>query len=198
MKMRDNFVVHLENTMVDQIELSNGLNLYVDTKYDEFKHRVNEGEVAFTPYNYDTAIESGDTIYFHHLVVLNGGQKLPGYDDHYVVFYNPEAAINSQVIAYKKKDSEMVVPMDGWSILKHVEEPEKELKSDLIEIVTLEKDDTPNKGEVAFSSAEAEELGLSVGDVVGFPNNMDYRFKIDGEEYYRVRTEDLLYVEEKV
>lgn len=198
MKMRNNFVVHLENTMVDQIELSNGVNLYIDTKYDEFKHRVNEGEVVFIPYNYDTAIESGDTIYFHHLVVLNGGQKLPGYDDHYVVFYNPETAINSQVIAYKKKGSDVVVPMDGWSILKYVEEPEKELKSDVIEIVTLEKDNTPNKGQIAFNSKDIENLGLEVGDVVGFPNNMDYRFKIDGEEYYRVRTEDLLYVEKEV
>ena len=194
--MRNNFVVHLENTMVDHVELSNGVSLYIDTTYDEFKHRVNEGEVAYIPYNYNTDIEPGDTVYFHHLVVLNGGQKLPGYDDHYVVFYNPETVVNSQVIAYRKKDSGSVIPMKGWSILKYVEEPDKELKSDVIELVKLQEDNTPSKGAVAFDSEDIKDLGLKVDDVVGFAKNMDYRFKIDGDEYYRVRTEDLLYVEE--
>lgn len=194
--MRNNFVVHLENTMVDQVELSNGVSLYIDTKYDEFKHRVNEGEVAYIPYNYNTEIETGDTIYFHHLVVLNGGQKLPGHDNHYVVFYNPDTVINSQVIAYRKKGSNSVIPMSGWSILKHVDEPEKELKSSVIELVKLKEDNTPSKGAIAFDSEDIKTLELNVGDVVGFAKNMDYRFKIDGDEYYRVRTEDLLYVEE--
>jgi co-chaperonin GroES (HSP10) len=33
------------------------------------------------------------------------------------------------------------------------------------------------------------------GDVVGFAKDMDYRIQIDDKEYYRVRAEDLLYVE---
>ena len=48
---------------------------------------------------------------------------------------------------------------------------------------------------VSFDSEELEELGVKKGDVVGFRKNMDYRFKIDGKEYYRTRSEDLLYVE---
>ena len=42
-----------------------------------------------------------------------------------------------------------------------------------------------------------EELGLKVGDVVGFKENRDYRIKIDGKEYYRTRAEDLMYVVEE-
>jgi co-chaperonin GroES (HSP10) len=147
------------------------------------------------PYNHETDIDPGDTLYFHHLVVMNGGQKLPGYDNKYVVFYNPESTINSQTIAYKKKGSDKVIPMSGWAILSAVEE-EEDLKSDIIELVSLtEKDQV--KGLVAFDSPEVKELGLEINDVVGFAKNMDYRFKIDNVEYYRVRSEDLLYVEEK-
>jgi len=40
-----------------------------------------------------------------------------------------------------------------------------------------------------------EELGLEVGDVVGFRKNMDYRITIEEKEYYRVRAEDLMYKE---
>ena len=42
-----------------------------------------------------------------------------------------------------------------------------------------------------------EELGLKVGDVVGFKENRDYRIKIEGVEYYRTRAEDLMYVVEE-
>jgi co-chaperonin GroES (HSP10) len=200
MRVRDYFVVQLENTMNDSITLANGTKLYIDTKYDEFNHRVNEGEVVYTPYNYETAIESGDTIYFHHLVVINGGQKLPNYDDYYMVKFDPNAAINSQLIAYKKQDE--IVPMSGWAILEAIEEKEKEepdawLMHLGIELVTLEEK-IQSKGKIAFYSKEIQDLGLKVGDVVGFGKNMDYRFKIDGKEYYRVRAEDLLYVEERV
>lgn len=201
MRVRDYFVVQLENTMNDSITLTNGTKLHIDTKYDEFNHRVNEGEVVYTPYNHETAIESGDTIYFHHLVVINGGQKLPGYDDYYMVKFDPNAAINSQLIAYKKHDEDQVVPMSGWAILEAIEEKEEEPDAWLmhlgIELVTLEED-LPIKGRVAFDSKEIQDLGLKVGDVVGFGKNMDYRFKIDGKEYYRVRAEDLLYVEERI
>ena len=48
--------------------------------------------------------------------------------------------------------------------------------------------------EVAINNM-IEEVGLKVGDVVGFKENRDYRIKIDGKEYYRTRIEDLLYKE---
>ncbi len=48
---------------------------------------------------------------------------------------------------------------------------------------------------VAFDAPWLEELGLKKNDVVGFVKNADYRLMIDGEEYYRTRVEDLLYVE---
>jgi co-chaperonin GroES (HSP10) len=83
--------------------------------------------------------------------------------------------------------------MSGWAVLEAVHE-EPKLKSDIIELVVLEEP-LPTKGSVAFLSQELEDLGLKVGDHVGFRKNMDYRFKIDGKEYYRTRTEDLLYVE---
>ena len=58
------------------------------------------------------------------------------------------------------------------------------------------KEDPVLKGRVAFTAPWIEEMGVKVGDVVGFPKNMDYRIKIDGKEYYRTRSQDFLYVEE--
>jgi co-chaperonin GroES (HSP10) len=82
----------------------------------------------------------------------------------------------------------------GWALLEFVEQDELEVKSDLVEIVDL-KEKLPTKGRVAFDSPWLKELGVKSGDIVGFKQNRDYRIKIDGQEYYRTRAEDLMYVE---
>jgi len=79
--------------------------------------------------------------------------------------------------------------------LEPVEQEELKTKSDVVEVVELKKN-LPTKGRVAFTAPWIEELGLKVGDVVGFKENRDYRIKIDGKEYYRTRAEDLMYAED--
>lgn len=189
------FVVELKKLVNDTIKTDSGLELYIDTKHDdmgEFNYRVTEGPVVSSPFKYDTGVRVGDTLYFHHLVVMQGGQVLTGVDDHYIVKYNPEA-ISNQAIAYKCQDTGEIKPLTGWSLLEPVDEEDK-TKSDVIEVVQL-KEKLPTKGRVAFTSSGIEEIGLKVGDVVGFKENRDYRIHIDGKEYYRTRIEDLLYVE---
>lgn len=193
MKSLNSFVVSVKKRYEDEIETEGGLKLYIDTKYEPFKHRVNEGEVVATPAKFETGVEVGDTLYFHHLVVLADGQPLPVADDNYVVRYDPDLAINSQAIAYKSKATGDVIPLSTWSVLRHVEQ-EPEVNSSVIEVVKL-KEPTVKKAEVALENDKTEEIGVKKGDIVGIMKNMDYPFKIDGETYYRTRIEDLLYVE---
>ena len=191
------FVVELEKLVNDTITLDNGLELYIDTGKDdmgEFNYRVTEGPVVASPFRFQTGVRPGDTLYFHHLVVMQGGQVLTGDDSHYIVKY-AEEALSNQAIAYKCQDTGKIKPLYGWSLLEPVEEEEKEDEG-LVELVKL-KENLPTKGRVAFMSDQIEEIGLKVGDVVGFKENRDYRIKIDGKEYYRTRVEDLLYVEEE-
>jgi len=192
MKTFDLFVVELKKRFNDTITTESGMELYVDTKYNEFEHRVTEGPVVAVPFKYDTGVSVGDTLYFHHLVVMNEGQPLTGEDDHYLVRYTPEHTVNNQAIAYQDQDGN-ITPLGGWVLLPPVEEEETESDS-IIEVVTFE---TPSvtTGVLAFETEETKELGVSVGDVVGFPVNRDYSITIEGQEYYRVRNEDLLYVQ---
>ena len=192
MRPFDLFVVELEKTKNDTIKTDSGLELYVDTKFNEFEHRVTEGPVVAAPFKYDTGVEPGDTLYFHHLVVMNDGQVLTGFENHYLVRYNPDHAVNNQAIAYKNKDGQIKL-LGGWTLLKPVEE-EDDVAEAIIEVIELEEKDKV-KGEMAFESKHTEQLGIKKGDVVGFKKNMDYRITIDNQEYYRVRAEDLLYAE---
>jgi len=193
MKTFDLFVVELNKQLNDTITTKGGLELYIDTKFDEFENRITEGPVVASPFKYDTGVEVGDTLYFHHHVVINDGQPLTGEDNHFIVQYNPSYTIANQAIAYKSKKTGEVRPLAGWSLLESVEEPE-EKQSSIIEVVKMSESPV-TKGRVAFEAPWVDELGLKVGDVVGFKENRDYRINIDGKEYYRTRTEDLLYVE---
>ena len=195
MKTLDLFVVELEKQLNDTLTTESGLELYVDTRFNEFEHRVTEGPVVSPPIKHNTGVEPGDTLYFHHLVVLNEGQALTGHENHYLVRYDPDHTINNQAIGYKSSKSGHIHPLAGWALLEPVEQEELKTKSDVIEVVELKKA-LPTKGRVAFEAPWLEELGLKEGDVVGFKQNRDYRIKIDDKEYYRTRKEDLLYVEE--
>ena len=194
MKTLDLFVVELEKQLNDTMTTEGGLELYVDARFNEFEHRVTEGPVVSPPIKHNTGVEPGDTLYFHHLVVLNEGQALTGHENHYLVRYDPDHTINNQAIGYKSSKSGHIHPLAGWALLEPVEQEELKTKSDVIEVVELKKA-LPTKGRIAFEAPWLEELGLKTGDVVGFKENRDYRIKIDDKEYYRTRKEDLLYVE---
>tara|TARA_R110002020_G_scaffold35828_2_gene108011 strand:+ start:760 stop:1347 length:588 start_codon:yes stop_codon:yes gene_type:complete len=194
MKTLDIFVVELEKKLNDTITTDSGLELYVDNRFNEFEHRVTEGPVVCSPLKYKTGVKKGDTLYFHHLVVINEGQILTGDDNHYLVRYDPNHTINNQAIAYKSKKTGKVKPLAGWALLEFIEQEELETKSDLIHVID-NKEKLPTKGIVSFDCDWLKELGVKKGDVVGFKQNRDYRLKIDGKEYYRTRAEDLMYVE---
>lgn len=191
MKPLDLFVVHIESKVQDTIKTASGLELYVDTKFDEFKHRTTEAKVVAVPCKYETGVQPGDTLYFHHLVVLNDGQPLTGEDKSYIVKYSPDIALNNQAIAFKSKETGEVSPLCGWTLLESCEEDSDGPDTE-IELVKL-KEDPVLTGVVSFDTEHLEEIGVEKGDTVGFAKNMDYRIIIDGKEYYRVPTDRLLY-----
>ena len=196
MKTLNLFVVELEKTLNDTIKTESGLELYVDNRFDEFEHRVTEGPVVCAPIKYNTGVKEGDTLYFHHLVVINEGQSLTGFENHYLIRYDDVHTVNNQAIAYKCQETGEIHPLAGWSLLKPIEQ-KAEVHSDIIEVINTEDEKLPTKADVSFEAPWLEEFGVKKGDIVGFEKNRDYRIKIDGQEYYRTRAEDLLgvYVE---
>ena len=198
MKTFDLFIVELEKTVNDTITTDSGLELYIETKFEngEFDHRVTQGPVVAVPFKYDTGGNVGDTLYFHHLVVMQEGQVLTGVDNHYFVKYGKQA-IGNQAIAYKSKDTGEIKCLGGWTLLEPIED--ESITSDIIEVVEL-NEKLPTKGRVVYTcgNGTCDDVVINPGDIVGFKENRDYRIKIDGAEMYRTRAEDLLYVEEKI
>ena len=191
MKMVENFLVRLSKRFKDTIEV-NGEELYLASKYNEFEHRVMEGEIFSVPMRDENIANKGDTLYFHHHVVMEKGQGLVYEDEKlFIVRYHPDTPYASQ--AFAVKDENGIRALSGWVLLHPIEE-EEELKSNTIQIISF-KEKENKRGKIAFTNKVLEEAGLRVGDTVGFSKNSDYEIEIDGEKYWRMRFDDLLYVE---
>lgn len=192
MKTMNLFIVKVDKPINDTMVTEGGLELFIDTKFNEFEHRTVEGEVVSSPLLIENDVQPGDTLYFHHLVVVEGGQKIPWEDNHYYVKCDSNFTIGNQAFAYKKKGTDEITPLFGWCLLEEAKAEDVQ-NGPLIELVSLEEK-LPTTGVVSFPARCLDELGVKKGDEVAFAKNMDYRVKIDGKEYYRVRSEDLLYV----
>jgi len=112
------------------------------------------------------------------------------YKDQYLVSFDPKVAVNSHAYAYKPKGTDELLPLEGWSVLE--ESFEAEVEEAMFEVVEFKKKPRTT-GVVAAMSDQIAELGLSVGDTVGFKENRDYEFKANDKVYFRTRVEDLLY-----
>lgn len=192
MKAMNHFIVKLEKTLNDTMTTDSGIELHVANRFNEFEHRVMEGPVTALPAKHDTPAQVGDTLYFHHRVVLQEGQPLGTQEKEYLVLYDPITCVSNQAIAYKEKDSGEVSTLGDWCLMTPVDQ-EDEMTSEIIEVITHKKP-PPKKAQLWRGNHLTEELGLSEGDVVAFKKNMDYSIKIDGEEKFRVDPTDLLYV----
>lgn len=193
MRSMKGFIVHVPKRTNDSVQLADGVEIYMETKFDEFRHRVIGGEVVALPVKYETPVEVGDTVYFHHHVVLNGGAPVPGMEDCYTVMYHPSDAMDSQAFAYKSQKTGELGALSSWCLLEHVEE-DNSLKSDFLEVVDFSTKN-PTKGRLVFACDMCEVYGVKPGDIVGIEKNRDYRVTIDDKEYYRTRVDDFSYVE---
>jgi len=195
MKALYHFVVKLEKTHHDTIELENGTVLHVDPKWKEFERRVMYGEVTSTPVKYDVDVEVGDTLFFHHHVVMSDALKVEVNDEQrFIVGYDPENTLSCHAIAYRSKKTGELHMLADWVFLQPIEE-EKKKDSEIIEIVDL-KPKTHLKAKVFCCPKDMITQGVKPGDIVGFKQNRDYEMKLEDETVvFRMRSEDMMYVQ---
>ena len=194
MKSIEKFIVELNKTTEDRIITDSGIELFVDTRFKEFEHRVTGGPVVSPPAKWDTGVQTGDTLYFHHLVVMNEGQCVTGVMNHYEVNYTEKDTLSCQAIAYSPKDSDEIIPIGGWVLLEGLDgEPTLTSSTISLEHIKPKKKKKIKEAVLSFETPATKDLGLTPGDVVGFKGGYNYRIKIKGTEYSRIRDIDLLY-----
>ena len=191
MKPLKDFIVYVPER-VNETKKIGDIEIYIDTKFNEFEHRVMHGEVMGVPQKYKTDVEVGDTLFFHHHVVITP-QVVDQKHHLYQVLFDPNGGFSSQAYAVKKKDTGEVIALGDWVFIEPIR-PEAKLKSDLLEIVSY---DTPRneKGKIKYASDKIKEHGLEVGDTVFFQKDADYEMLIDNQTLWRMLVQHLMVVE---
>ena len=189
------FIVELDKLINDTINVG-GKELFIDTRCEmgEFNNRVNEGVVVSSPAKHDTGVDAGDTLYFHHHVVIQGGQKLL----ERTMMIRTTSACTIQKTSWP---TELCLQEERyrrhqclWRLDHHgALPPEKVQRSTVIEEVDL-KEKKVSKGRLAFESEGSKELGIDLKEIVAFKEGIAYPFKIDGKDYIRVSKEMVDYV----
>jgi co-chaperonin GroES (HSP10) len=192
MKVLRHFVVEVLEKHEDTIKLGEK-ELYLDTRFNEFDHRVCHGSVVSAPFLIDTGVKEGDTLFFHHHVTTNPSLSLG--DNKYIVVYDQEHSRASHAIAYRDSEGELSM-LSGWVF---VQPPEKETEEEVTDsgiIVNLKTEEVDDKTAiVVMPHPQLIEQGVEIGDVVGFDVGSDYKMKLDDDSIvYRMRLEDLSYV----
>jgi co-chaperonin GroES (HSP10) len=189
MKAIYDFFVRLPKAFNDEVEVGD-TTIYIDPKWNEFENRKMEAEIVAVPLKYDTGAEVGDTLYFHHHVLIAGnGTRQRVQDDIYYVKYNPDNSQSTQAYAYKNKNGDVQL-LSEWIFLDPEDQPDEEVTESGI-ITELKKPDFNQFGYVIYDSPAVKELGLNAGDKVMIMKNADYRMKVDGKEVYRTHIDHI-------
>lgn len=189
MKSIYNFFVKLPKAFNDEVKVGD-TTLYLDPKWNEFENRKMEAEIVAVPEKYDTGAKVGDTLYFHHHVLIAGsGKRQRVKDDIYYVKYNPNNSNATQAYAYKNKDGDVQL-LSEWVFLIPEEQPDEEVTESGI-ITELKKPEYNQFGYVAYDSPAVRDLGLKSGDKVMIMKHSDYKMKVDGKEVYRTHIDHI-------
>lgn len=184
------FFVRLPKAFNDEIQMGD-TSLYLDPKFNEFKNRKMEAEVVAIPEKYKTNVKVGDTLYFHHHVVIAGnGRGQVVKDDIYYIRFNPNNGHACQAYAFKCQDTGEVELISDWIFLVPEEQKNEEVTESGI-VVSTKKPKYNQFGYVLYDSPRVQELGLKSGDKVMIMKNTDYEMEVDGQILYRVHMDDI-------
>jgi hypothetical protein len=184
------FVVRVDNKFTNEIKLKNGVSLILDTKFEPHKHRAFWGEVVELPAKGGGSVSIGDKLYFHHSIIFNENYQIA--DDLFLVAFDENGGYNSLCYAYEHDGT--IHTLGDFIFL--TPPPKEEVKSESGLFLGFEKK-VEDRGYIKYMNELGDELGVCIGDLVGFSPNSDCDFLINDEKLWRMRLQDLTVVYEQ-
>tara|TARA_B100000927_G_scaffold22134_1_gene16841 strand:+ start:972 stop:1562 length:591 start_codon:yes stop_codon:yes gene_type:complete len=170
------YIISTENRYNNTIDVE-GKELVVNTEVTErdymFVNRI--GKIVKLPLYNNSELKENDEVIVHHNV-FRRWIDVEGIQKNSSSFLNENEYLVSddQIFAYKRNNKWRSLP--NFCFVKPLYKKDKwALKTDenLLGILT-------------YSNHKLNQLGVSVGDVVGFTPDSEYEFNIEGEKLYRI------------
>ena len=193
MKTLHHFLVEIPQKFKDEIKLSDETTLKLVTKFNEFEHRINYGTIVSCPKNCPVEFCEGQTLYFHHHVVME--QMYDIGEGLFLVTYDSNGGYGNHAIAIENEDGDVTM-LGDWCFVFPPRKAEETTTSSGI-ILTL-KEEPKLEGMLYALPPDSEWIGTESGDVVGYTKNSEYEMELlDGTKVYRMRTTELLYAKKE-
>ena len=170
------YIISTENRYNNTVDVE-GKELVVNTEVTErdymFVNRI--GKIVKLPLYNNSELKENDEVIVHHNV-FRRWIDVEGIQKNSSSFLNENEYLVSddQIFAYKRNNKWRSLP--NFCFVKPLYKKNKwALKTDenLLGILT-------------YSNYKLNQLGVSVGDVVGFTPDSEYEFNIEGEKLYRI------------
>ena len=166
------------NKLTEDVLKVGDIELDIDTRYNRQHHAMDRGEVVCT--TEDDNIKVGDTALCQYLVV----EEKNRYHEDTTGFY--QIANRDQIFAILNKDE--IKMLDEYVLIDPIEVESGDFEEvDGILIPRQEKQGKETLGIVV--SAGDKVTNVKVGDKVRLHKSAHYPLKIDGKQYYRVRSD---------
>lgn len=193
MKSTIYFLVQVEDSYNNYVELDNGVKLSTNNSIDSVEHINRVGKVISSPKG--TIVNEGDFLLFHHNICRESwgakGKKrhsIFAVDSH--TFFVPI----TEIFMYMKEVDKDWTALAPYVFIKPIPAEVITLPNGLKVDEDSYRGMKPLVGEVAYSNQELIDKGVKEGDIIAFEQDSEHEYKIKGKTYYKMRTQDILAV----
>lgn len=189
MKGLNEFIIEIGKAFSDTIS-HGSLTLYTDYRTKQHEQSNRTGKVVSIPMQFETDVKPGAEVLIDPTVLFRQSYRKKEQESQFLVnkekgWYRVEP---NMIILYKN-------PGEEWK---------GHLHNLLVDPITDENEETDSGlfigkeklkhsyAKVAFVNSEMESQGVSPGDVIAYPTEMDWPFELEGKKYLYLRSRDLL------
>lgn len=160
------------STSITKVE---GKDLILNTEMQNHQYVSRHGVVVSIPCNLKTNVKPGDEVILHHNV-FRRFYDIRGKERNGRSFFEEDKFLVREDQIFLHKVNKKWQPLDGYCFVKPL------LNQDDF----LAETEEPLKGILKYKDKCLTDLGLSIGDLVGFTPGSEYEFVINKEKLYRV------------
>jgi hypothetical protein len=180
-------IVEQEEAYNNEVELSSGKSLIVNSTIESVDHISRTAKVIEAP---DSIIlKRGDQVVVHHNIFRQKNDvKGKTIKSDYHIGDNKYYIPLTEVFLYKRNSD--WVAIDPYVFIKPI--PLRDEGNLLLGTKKEYKGREHQKGKISFINGRLQEQGLKEGDEISFARYSEYEFDIEGELYYKMRTQDII------
>lgn len=186
-------LVEVQENYNNFVTLDNGDQYMVNNSIDDVESINRVGKVIHAPGF--MKCEPGDMLLFHHNICRmswgpGGTLRKSAFEVRPHIYYIPA----TEVFMIMRKGEKDWAALDPFVFVKPVPAGERVLPNGLPVLEENRNGWKHLKGEIAYPNEELQKMGVKAGDMVAFQQDSEHEYKIKGELYYKMRTNDILAV----